>query len=137
MGAWGVKPLDNDTALDWMGELVNMDTKTLANTLNLLCNSTYEEEAVLGVFIIDTYNNGLYSSDLCLYDYGDWFKKLSEMEYDDNMYHASCGEYGTICRVIDGGAENWFNPKERLNELKKLKKHINNGTHKWKNGGKI
>lgn len=130
MGAWGFQPLDNDTALDWMPAIVDMDINTLANTLSLLCNSINEHEAMLGAFIIDVYNNGLYSNELNLYGYDNWFKKLNKT-LDNRMYRNACGDYSAICRLIDEGATTWGDKKERLNELKKLKSHIQNGTHKW------
>ena len=130
MGSWGFKPLDNDTALDWMPVLIDMDKNTLANTLSLLCNSIDELEAVLGAFIIDTYHNGLYSSELNLYDYDDWFKKLSET-FNNDICRLADGEYGAICRVINEGAKSWGDREMRLAELNKLKSHIKNGTHRW------
>lgn len=132
MGAWGYQPLENDTALDWMSDLIDMDSWTLASTLQLLCKSIDETEAVLGAFIIDTYNNGLYSTELSLYEYGDWFNNLYETT-DAAMFHQAYGEYAAICRVIDNGAENWVHPDERLKELNLLKTHIKNGKRKEKN----
>lgn len=83
MGAWGHKLLENDLALDLMFELTS--TKDVKDSvLNILNNSTFVDELILAVEIIDISLNGLDDSILGnLFEYKEWFEKLTEEPMTD------------------------------------------------------
>lgn len=78
MGAWGTEVLTNDTALDLMFDL-SKSSCIKKTTYNLLTEAEYLEERLLAVELVDISINGVDESILGgLYDYNDWFQKLTE-----------------------------------------------------------
>ena len=83
MGAWSEEVLENDTALDLMGDMaLCKDIK--GKVKSLLHNGEYVDEILLAVAIVDTSLNGVDESILgFLYEYEVWFQKLQETPMED------------------------------------------------------
>ena len=83
MGAWSEEVLENDTALDLMGDMaLCKDIK--GKVKSLLHNGEYVDEILLAVAIVDTSLNGVDESILgFLYEYEEWFQRLKEAPMED------------------------------------------------------
>ena len=82
MGAWGYTVLENDAALDAMGELEK--SKNLKSSLMMLLCSDYIEEKLLAVEVIDISLNGINESFLgSFYQYESWFRSVAEQPMPD------------------------------------------------------
>lgn len=83
MGAWSEEVLENDTALDLMGDMaLCKDIK--GKVKSLLHNGEYVDEILLAVAFVDTSINGVDKSILgFLYEYEEWFQRLKEAPMED------------------------------------------------------
>lgn len=81
MGAWGIKALENDTALDTIDDLVNA-SDPIAFTENLL-DDTDENKILLGIAIVDAAVNSA-CRDIFgeMHDYKHFLYTLDHKEYE-------------------------------------------------------
>lgn len=90
MGSWGVEVLENDTALDLMYSLVK--NGSLKRTVeSLLLSAEYIDERLLAVEIVDISLNGIDKSIIgSMYDYEEWFEKLTLQPMTELKEEAIC-----------------------------------------------
>ena len=107
MGAWSEEVLENDTALDLMGDMaLCKDIK--GKVKNLLHDVEYVDEILLAVAIVDTSLNGVDKSILgFLYEYEEWFQRLQETPMEDLRKDAMAALH-----FVQENDKNWL-PKYR------------------------
>lgn len=82
MGAWGVNVMENDRVLDTMYEIVGRTD--FSEVVRDLIDSSYVEKQLLGVEMVDISLNGIDETILgCLYDYEEFFNKVSKNPMND------------------------------------------------------
>ena len=121
MGAWGVYPLENDTALDLMTYLTDTDTETLGRMIGLMLNSIDDNERTLGIFLVDVYHNGI-KEIIELYDYDVWLYKFHDSKNKTVEFYE-----GLVWDAIEESIENadkWHDKEARLKVLNNMKKRI-------------
>ena len=78
MGAWGIEILNNDRAMDLIDSLTEMKSSSLRVVIGILLNSVDEEEAMLGVAIVDAALNGVDKRIIGNEEYYQWFGRLNK-----------------------------------------------------------
>lgn len=110
MGAWGVKVLQNDCALDALHKVDTLTTGVHDFAKSLLANE-HDYKAghlnLLGVAIVDASINGLdytlFSSKDAMYGYSGWFKSLETYPLLDLVPLAK----ESIVKCIEAGVSEW------------------------------
>ena len=121
MGAWGEYPLENDTALDLMSYLSDVDADSMGRMIGLMLNSQDDLERTLGIFLVDVYYNGI-TEDINQYDFNDFFTKLHK---DKNVviefYH------GLVWDALEESikvSDKWKDKEARIEILIKIKERL-------------
>lgn len=105
MGAWGIEILNNDRAMDLIDSLTEMKSSSLRVVIGILLNSVDEEEAMLGVAIVDAALNGVDKRIIGNEEYYQWFGRLNKKVRRD-AYHYKATARNTIKRVEENS--NYF-----------------------------
>jgi len=111
MGAWGVRVLENDSALDDMHCAINEHKFSSISEFvrSLLGEQDYKAglHALLGIAIVDASINGvdytLFSSKESMYGYKDWFHSLSP----DPLICLLPLAQEAIVKCIEAGVDAW------------------------------
>ena len=121
MGAWGTGILENDRTLDLMRYISEMNDSSLFAMTSVLVDSRSEEEAMLGVAIIDAAINGIDEDILGDDQYNYWFKTINDWTHSDWHFLQGC-----IFSAIYYAKQNMYiwngvvNQRKRLNMYDKI-----------------
>lgn len=121
MGAWGTGILDNDRVMDLMPYIIDMSDSSLFAMVSVLLSSRNEDEAMLGVAIVDAALNGADEEIMGSDDYITWFDTIKDWTHSDWKFLHGC-IYGAIyyakenLHTWNGGK----NQKERLDMYNKI-----------------
>ena len=107
MGAWGTAVLHNDRALDMM---YDVKEKPTVATVKSLIRSRYEDEALLGIALVDANQNGVDENIFgSLYEYADVISGLPDMSA---LVPSALDRLNTI--ALDKNAlQNWFRKEDQ------------------------